>query len=160
VDATSSNLNTYVAVEANWEGFPEVIRFLTEANRPEALSEWGLYLVFDDDGVLVGNAGWKGEPINGAAELGYAVAPSRQGRGIATAVVRELVTRAVAAGLREVIAHTRAAESPSTSVLCQHIEEFDGRVIMSEFAHHRLLDRVRDLMDRLYQLDPEWTEKD
>jgi ribosomal-protein-alanine N-acetyltransferase len=108
-----------VAVEANWEGFPEVIRFLTEANRHEALSEWGLYLVFDDDGALVGNAGWKGEPINGAAELGYAVAPSRQGRGIATAVVRELVTRAVAAGLREVIAHTRAEESPSTSVLAR-----------------------------------------
>ncbi len=65
----------------------------------------------------MGNAGWKGEPVEEVAELGYAVAPERQGRGVATAVVRELLARARTAGLREVIAHTRAEVSPSTSVL-------------------------------------------
>ena len=57
--------------------------------------------------------------MNGAAELGYAVAPARQGRGVATAVVRELVRRARAAGLHMVFAHTLAAESASTSVLAK-----------------------------------------
>ncbi len=51
------------------------------------------------------------------AELGYAVAPARRGRGIATAAVRVLLERARAAGLREVIAHTLAEPSASTSVL-------------------------------------------
>jgi [ribosomal protein S5]-alanine N-acetyltransferase len=106
-----------VAVEPHWEGFPEVIQFLAEVARGGRSTPWGLHLVFDDDGALVGNAGWKGEPDDGAAELGYAVAPSRQGRGIATAVVRELLARGGAAGLREVVAHTRAEPSPSTSVL-------------------------------------------
>ena len=70
-------------------------------------------------GEYPGNGGWKGPPVDGAAELGYAVAPARQGRGVATAVVRELVRRARVAGLHMVFAHTLAAESASTSVLAR-----------------------------------------
>jgi RimJ/RimL family protein N-acetyltransferase len=79
--------------------------------------EWAPQIFFDDDGALVGNGGWKGVPVDGAAELGYAVAPARQRRGIATAVVRELVERARRAGLRVVVAHTLAEENASTNVL-------------------------------------------
>ena len=61
----------------------------------------------------------EGPPVDGAAELGYAVAQARQGRGIATAAVRELVRRARFAGLHMVFAHTLAAESASTSVLAR-----------------------------------------
>ena len=84
----------------------------------------GTHLFFGDDGALIGNGGWKGPPLDGAAELGYAVAPARQGRGVATAVVRELAGRARAAGLRMVVAHTLAAESASTSVLtrCRFVQ--------------------------------------
>src|SRR5207245_144267 len=53
----------------------------------------GPHLFFSYDGALIGNGGWK-PPLSGAAELGYAVPPARQGRGIATAVGRELVRRA------------------------------------------------------------------
>ncbi len=106
-----------VPVAADWTGFPEVTSFLVEVARSGPPGHWGLHLVFDDDGALVGNVGWKGDPVDGVAELGYAVAPARQGGGVATAVVRELLARARAAGLREVIAHTRAEASPSTSVL-------------------------------------------
>lgn len=67
----------------------------------------------------MGNAGWKGEPVDGAAELGYAVAPSRRGCGTATAVVRELLDRARAARLQTVVAHTLAEPSPSTSVMAR-----------------------------------------
>lgn len=77
----------------------------------------GPHLVFDDDGALVGNGGWKGAPVDGTAELGYAVAPARRGKGIATAVVQTLVERGRTAGVRLVRAHTLAEESASTSVL-------------------------------------------
>lgn len=106
-----------IAVALAWEGFPEVMAFLAEVGHASAPDEWGLHLVFDEDAALVGNAGRKGEPVDGAAELGYAVAPTRRGRGIATAVLRELLARARAARLRTVVAHMLAEPSPSTSVL-------------------------------------------
>ena len=106
-------------VETDWQGFPEVVPFLVKATSSGATPEWGPHLVFAEDGALVGNAGWKGPPVEGVVELGYAVAPARQGRGIGTAVVRELVARARTAGVREVVAHTLAEVSPSTSVLAR-----------------------------------------
>ena len=87
--------------------------------RAEPSSPWGTHLFFDDatEGALVGFGGWKGAPVDGQAELGYAVAPARQGEGIATAAVRELVGRARQAGVQTVVAHTLGSESASTSVL-------------------------------------------
>jgi ribosomal-protein-alanine N-acetyltransferase len=106
-----------VKVEDGWQGFPEVIPFLVTSAHGGGPAEWGPHLIFDEDGALVGNAGWKGRPADGVAELGYSVAPARRGRGIATAVVLELLARGRAAGLEEAIAHTRRVRSPSTSVL-------------------------------------------
>lgn len=108
-----------VPVVAGWAGFPEALPLALEAARAGAPAAWGAHLVFDDDGALVGYCGWKGEPVDGVTELGYAVAPERQGRGIATTIVRELVARARAAHVGLVVAHTLPATSPSTSVL-QH----------------------------------------
>lgn len=106
-----------IPVIAGWDGFPETLSFLLRFARSRAPHEWGPHLVFDDDGALVGNGGWKGAPRDGTAELGYAVAPARQGQGIATELVRWLVARAREAGLRLVVAHTLAEVSASTSVL-------------------------------------------
>lgn len=106
-----------VPVEAGWSGFPEALTLLVDATRGNGPNDWGPHLFFDADGALVGNGGWKGPPIDGAVELGYAVAPARQGRGIATAVVKELGRRARVAGVRRVLAHTLDQESASTSVL-------------------------------------------
>jgi len=47
------------------------------------------------------------------------VEPARQGRGIASAVVEELTTRARSAGVTTVVAHTLAEENASTAVLCR-----------------------------------------
>lgn len=105
------------AVEAGWWGFPEALKGLVDGARADEPDEWGAHLFFDEDGALVGVGGWKGPPVDRAAELGYAVAPARQGRGIATAAVRELVRRAHEASLVMVTAHTLAEESPSTTVL-------------------------------------------
>jgi len=106
-----------IPVEVGWSGFPEALPILLQAAASGVPGEWGPQLFFDDDGALVGNGGWKGPPERGAAELGYAVAPARQRRGIATAVVRELVERGRRAGLRVVVAHTLAEENASTKVL-------------------------------------------
>src|SRR5215831_20487735 len=77
-----------IPVEAGWAGFPEALPILLDAARADVPGEWGPQLFFGEDGALVGNGGWKGPPEQGTAELGYAVAPSRQRRGIATAAVR------------------------------------------------------------------------
>ena len=107
-----------VPVAPGWDSFPETLQLMLDYVQSGLPERWGPHLFFDEiDGALVGNGGWKGEPVLGAAEIGYAVAPSRQGRGIATFVVRELLSQARAAGLRTVVAHTLAAESASTTVL-------------------------------------------
>jgi ribosomal-protein-alanine N-acetyltransferase len=106
-----------IPVEDGWSGFPEALPLIVEASQRSGPNDWGPHLFFDVDGTLVGNGGWKGGPVDGAVELGYAIAPARQGRGIATAVVDELVRRARIAGVRTVLAHTLAQESASTTVL-------------------------------------------
>jgi ribosomal-protein-alanine N-acetyltransferase len=106
-----------IPVVPGWADERGVIGWVLQAARDGLPPEWGVHLVFDGDGALVGNAGWKGPPVDGVAELGYSVAPERRGQGIATTVVRELVARAAAAGVRLVIAHTLPEPSASTTVL-------------------------------------------
>lgn len=106
-----------IPVVRGWAGFPEAIPAVLQGLRDDPEPAWGPYLFFDGDGALVGFGGWKGPPHDGRVELGYAVAPERQGRGIATAAVRDLVARARAAGVVAVLAHTRPATSASTTVL-------------------------------------------
>ncbi|HEV2069567.1 MAG TPA: GNAT family N-acetyltransferase [Acidimicrobiales bacterium] len=106
-----------IPVVRGWAGFPEAVPAAAATLRADPEPAWGPYLFFDGDGALVGFGGWKGPPHDGRVELRYAVAPERQGRGIATAVVRDLVARARAAGVIAVLAHTRPETSASTTVL-------------------------------------------
>jgi RimJ/RimL family protein N-acetyltransferase len=106
-----------VAVAPGWAGFPEALPGALDGARRNPGDPWGAQLFLDDDGTLVGFGGFKGPPVGGTVELGYAVAPERQGRGIATEVVRQLVERARDAGVRTVVAHTLAEENASTRVL-------------------------------------------
>lgn len=99
-----------------WAGFPEAVPYARDAVRESPDQTWGTHLFFED-GALVGFGGWKGQPVDGAAELGYAVAPARRGRGVASAVVNQLIDRARSAGVTTVYAHTLAEVSASTSVL-------------------------------------------
>jgi len=105
-----------IPVVDGWAVFPEALPGALGAASEDG-DRWGTHLFFDDDGALVGWGGWKGPPVDGVAELGYAVAPARRGRGIATRVVRQLISRARDAGVDMVIAHTLPEESPSTGVL-------------------------------------------
>ncbi len=106
-----------IPVVTGWAVFPEAIPHVLEELRRGRGDGWGTHLFFDDDEALVGFGGWKGPPVDGVVELGYAVAPTRRGRGVATKVVEQLLARARESGVRLVIAHTLPEESPSTSVL-------------------------------------------
>ena len=108
-----------IPVEPDWTGFPDALPILLAASAAGAEPVWGPQLFFDSDGALVGNGGWKAAPEDGVVDLGYAVAPSRQRRGIATAVVRTLLDRARSGSVRIVRAHTLAEDNPSTRVLAR-----------------------------------------
>lgn len=123
-----------IPVADGWEGFPDALVPVRDAARRRDADPWGSHLIFDvTDGALVGLGGFKGAPSDGCVELGYAIAPGRRGRGLATAAVRTMIDRAVAAGVEVVVAHTLAERNPSTSVLAKcgfarvaTVEEPDG----------------------------------
>lgn len=106
-----------IAVEPGWAGFPEALPAAVAAARQRSEDPWGTHLFFDEDGALVGFGGFTGPPADGVVEIGYAVAPSRRGRGIATAAVRYFLAQAAREGVKVVIAHTLAGANPSTRVL-------------------------------------------
>jgi ribosomal-protein-alanine N-acetyltransferase len=111
-----------IPVVSGWVGFPEALAAALDGARRGDADPWGSHLIFDDaDGALVGFGGFKGAPSDGEVEIGYAIAPTRRGRGLATAAARVMVERARSAGVRTVLAHTLATPNPSTSVLahCQ-----------------------------------------
>lgn len=106
-----------IPVEADWSGFPEALPAVLEGVRTHGADPWGAHLFFDGDGALVGFGGYKGPPRDGEVEVGYAIAPARQGRGLATAATRVLVERARGAGVERVIAHTLPERNASCAVL-------------------------------------------
>ena len=103
-----------------WDVFPASVRRArdTVAADPGG-ARWGTRLfVVDTPPTLVGWGGFKGAPRDGVVELGYAIAPSWQGRGLATAAVRDLLHEAFAAPeVLTVIAHTLPESGPSAHVL-------------------------------------------
>ena len=109
-----------VGVEDGWDTFP---RSLVRARERLAIdpgtARWGSRLfVGDEPPALVGWGGFKGPPRDGAVELGYAIAPARRGRGLATAAVRALLREALAdPSVHAVIAHTLPEPGPSPRVL-------------------------------------------
>ncbi|MBW4620557.1 MAG: GNAT family N-acetyltransferase [Cyanosarcina radialis HA8281-LM2] len=81
---------------------------------------WLPYLfLFRPDLALVGLGGFKSVPDSeGIVEIGYSVAPSYQGRGLATSAARQLIEIAFATGLVDrVCAHTLAEHNASARVL-------------------------------------------
>ena len=88
---------------------------------PEHDERYGMsWIIADVDGVptLVGVAGVKGKPQDGAIEVGYGVVSEYQRRGFATMATRELIARAEAdPAVQRVLAETLPDLAPSIGVL-------------------------------------------
>ena len=98
--------------------FPEALDPMRKDLAEGLDPNWSSHLIIDPDaGELVGIGGFKGAPVDGKVEIGYGVAPERQGRGYATAAARWLIDTAFARGVEVVVAHTLAEMNASTTVL-------------------------------------------
>ena len=63
--------------------------FVADAETEPWSASW-LILV---DGLVAGTIGFKGGPVKGELEVGYGVAPTRQGLGVATRALSQLLDR-------------------------------------------------------------------
>ena len=116
-----------VEVEPGWNSFPAALEHTRDAVAADPDSvQWGARLFVDGD-TLVGWGGFKGPPRRGVVELGYEIATARQGRGLATAAVREMIAEAHEAGeVRSLVAHTLPEANASTRVLEKAGFAFEG----------------------------------
>lgn len=117
-------------VADGWDVFPAaLVRARDGLVADPGSARWGTrFFVLAEPHALVGFGGFKGPPREGAVELGYAVAPGFEGRGVATAAVAELVREAFEAPeVRRVLAHTLAEPGPSVRVLQKSGFVYDGR---------------------------------
>ena len=68
--------------------------------------------------IALGGCTFKTLPVDGTVEIGYGVAKSQRGRGIATAAVGQLLQMAALSGLvQEVVAHIVPANTVSSRVV-------------------------------------------
>jgi RimJ/RimL family protein N-acetyltransferase len=108
------------AVVPGWATFAGALRRTREALAADPGEvEWGARLfVAGDPPELVGWGGFKGPPADGVVELGYEIAESRRGRGLATAATEAMLAEAFAdARVETVIAHTLPERNASNRVL-------------------------------------------
>lgn len=68
---------------------------------------FGHYVIITSaDGRAIGGIGFKGQPHDGAVEIGFGLAPSGRGNGFAAEAVRGLVNLARGRGLSRIVADT------------------------------------------------------
>jgi ribosomal-protein-alanine N-acetyltransferase len=107
-------------VAERWTIFPAALRRTRDAVAADpASTRWGARLfLLEEPCTLVGWGGFKGPPRDGVVELGYEIAPIWEGRGLATAAVREMLREAFAEpAVQAVIAHTLPELNASGRVL-------------------------------------------
>ncbi|MFE9691537.1 GNAT family N-acetyltransferase [Micromonospora sp. NPDC005806] len=73
------------------------------------------------DGTKVGSVGywpreWRGEPVH---EMGWAILPTYQGRGLATAAVRAVIAEAAARGDRRSAHAYPSVDNPASNAVCR-----------------------------------------
>ena len=91
--------------------------------------------------ALVGWGGFKGPPRHGVVELGYEIAESLRGRGLATGAARAMLEEAFADALvSSVIAHTMPGPNASTRVLakCGFVYECEATEDGERVWRHRI----------------------
>jgi ribosomal-protein-alanine N-acetyltransferase len=84
---------------------------------PELLG-WGVWIIVRE-GVVIGDAGFKGMPKAGVVEIGYSIVPRFQLQGFATEAVTALCGWAFEQGVTRVTAQCEKANSASAKVLAK-----------------------------------------
>lgn len=98
---------------------------------PDWIGVWAV-----DGQTVVGSGGFRRSPMDGMVEIGYGVAPSCEGRGVASIICATLVHHAFTHGAEKVIAHTLPTGYASQRVLAkngftfvdEHMDPEDGLV--------------------------------
>ncbi|MCC2547289.1 GNAT family N-acetyltransferase [Hymenobacter sp. BT175] len=113
-----------VSCAPEWLGFPDARDALVPGHEhlkahPEVLPWWTYLFVHRPHRRLIGVGGYKGMPdAAGRVEIGYSLAPSYRGQGLATEAARGLVSFAFRhPAVRRVDAHTRPLRNASGRVL-------------------------------------------
>jgi ribosomal-protein-alanine N-acetyltransferase len=124
---------------------PEWLRALRSARGTDPW-RWGFAVLERESGLVVGNAGFRGEPdAEGVVEIAYGIVPSRERRGYATAAAAALVEFARRdPRVRHIRAHTLPEPNPSTRVLTKCGFSFRGAVIDPEDGRVWRWERDRD----------------
>ena len=122
-----------IKVPDNWLQFPESMPHVYQhlKSDPSAV-EWGFRLfVHRQDGVLIGEGGYKGKPDEaGMVEIGYALVPEYRRRGLATEAARGLAAYAFShPEVSAVQAHTLKDGTASINVLKRLGMKFAGTAI-------------------------------
>jgi [ribosomal protein S5]-alanine N-acetyltransferase len=116
-------------VVPGWVSFGGALRLTRNAIAADpASAEWGTRLfVTEDPEELVGWGGFKGPPDDGVVEVGYEIAASHRGRGLATDAVTAMLGHAFdQPGVTAAIAHTLPEHNASTRVLEKSGFRHDG----------------------------------
>jgi RimJ/RimL family protein N-acetyltransferase len=116
-------------VTPGWMTFREALQATRDALAASpGTSTWGARLfVLGEPLELVGWGGFKGPPDEGVVEIGYEIAESRRGRGLATAAAQAMVAAAFAGEqVMRVIAHTVPERNASNRVLEKVGFSYDG----------------------------------
>ncbi|MBX3413892.1 MAG: GNAT family N-acetyltransferase [Pirellulales bacterium] len=104
----------------DYNEFPEALVFsLNHLKARQVEARWWTQLfILTETAELVGLGGYKGAPVEGVVEIGYAIAPQYREQGLATEAARVLIARAFAEPVvSRVIAHTLAEPNASNRLL-------------------------------------------
>jgi RimJ/RimL family protein N-acetyltransferase len=116
-------------VEPGWATFVGALEATRDALVADPSSvEWGPRLFIGEDPPrIVGWGGFKGRPDDGVVELGYEIAESVRGRGLATAAAEAMLAEAFAHDdVTAVIAHTLPEPNTSNHILERLGFQHDG----------------------------------
>ena len=113
--------NQKITVPKNWTEFgTDIFKYSLDAisKKPSSQVWWTYLSIGIEKKLLIGNCGFKGEPISGFIELGYEVCKTFRNQGYATEMVAELIALAFdTKEIKSVLAHTLAENNPLVSVL-------------------------------------------
>jgi RimJ/RimL family protein N-acetyltransferase len=105
-------------VEPGWSPFDGALDGGLDMLAHGVPPQWATHLfVHRPDAAVIGIGGFTGPPVEGTAEIGYAMAPAYRRRGLATEAATRLLAAAARGGATTVRAHTLAQDSASTRVL-------------------------------------------